>query len=181
MHVLAQQDQTIYPKDEFVKRGGLLTLGLQGAPRDTQSTGILWSMPLKTLRYYGQPVESQQRVHLGSSRVIFDRILKIAFGSVISGWKNDATDLEEVMDTIIALAELLDKDAGVSSQGRLNRTWLQILREQAQEYQNATDDGKSGIARYIALGRRRFGRFLAERPIIQLHASVWANLQSLSI
>ena len=41
----------------FVKKGGLVTIGLRSARREADA-GISWSMPLEHLRYYGRAVMS---------------------------------------------------------------------------------------------------------------------------
>lgn len=83
MYVLAQENQLIHQKDKLVRKGCLLTLGLQGAPRDNEDSRISWSMPLASLRYYGPPVISDRQVDVKNSRVTFDEILQIALGSAI--------------------------------------------------------------------------------------------------
>ncbi|KAK3681315.1 hypothetical protein B0T22DRAFT_388073 [Podospora appendiculata] len=53
MMVYIDGEKEITQNDPLVKRGGLLTVGLQSSPES--DTGVCWSLPLAKFRFYGDP------------------------------------------------------------------------------------------------------------------------------
>ncbi|KAL8719747.1 MAG: hypothetical protein Q9225_003291 [Loekoesia sp. 1 TL-2023] len=154
---LGKTSTMVEQQDTLVKKGGLVTIGLHSARREPEP-GISWSMPLAHLRYYGKAVISQGAVGSQKLRVTFDRIIQVAMGSMLSTWGSEYTDLEEVAQFMIAFGQMLRSQNQAAAQSE----WPTLILEQWEHYINSNDKGKSEMARYIALGQRRYGKFLGD-------------------
>ncbi|KAL8722228.1 MAG: hypothetical protein Q9181_007536 [Wetmoreana brouardii] len=152
---LGKTSTMVEQQDALVKKGGLVTIGLHSARREADP-GISWSMPLAHLRYYGKPVISRGAVGSQKSRVSFDRIIQVAMGSMLSTWGSEYTDLEEVAQFMIAFGQMLRSQ----NQAVAQSDWPTLIVEQSEHYINCNEKDKSEIARYVALGQRRYGKFL---------------------
>ena len=155
---IGEKTTIIRQKDILVKEGGLVTVGLCKARKD-DSTGILWSMPLAHLRYYGKPVMSFGSVGIKSSKVRFDRILQVALGSLMSIWRSSDSDLETVSRFLVIFGNTLEASLSATEQLR----WPKLLSQQASSYLASDEHGRNDVSRFVSLGRRRYGVFLAAK------------------
>ena len=145
--------------DNLIKKGGLVTIGLNNL-RNTATGGISWSMPLAHLRYYGKAVMSHGVIDSQKTRVPFDRIIQVAMGSMLSTWDSQYSNFEEVAQFLIALAQITQTPHRRRKLWLMG--WLTMLSEQAYRLLHSHGSEKTEMVRYIALGRRRFGKFLAK-------------------
>ena len=60
--------------DKLVAPGGIVTLGLR-VPENEGTGGVLWSLPLSHLRYYGKPVRATGELGICTSRITFMQFL----------------------------------------------------------------------------------------------------------
>ena len=155
--VTGQRTTFVEQKDHLVTKGGIVTLGLQ-EHRDRDPTGILWSMPLAHLRYYGGAVSTQRTLSSKSSKVSFDRIVLVAMGSAMTVWIHPDSEIKSAMRFFIAYSDLYDFGQAVESKRLL---WPKMLAEQARKVLSADQAEFQDMARLIDLGRRRYGGFLA--------------------
>lgn len=180
---------TIEQKDNLVTKGGLLTIGLRSVEEEN-STGISWSMPLAHLRFYGKPVLSQKTIGSPSSRVPFNRGMQVVLGILTSEWQSPLADLANLARFLTLFATSLDTGMKniLDSWHILSTTWHEdidnirklaarhgtfidinsdarwpnLLSRQAQTYLRSSDTEQAEIARYFALGRRRYGNALGK-------------------
>ena len=174
--------------DNLVKKGGLMTIGLCSTKEDPR--GISWSMPLAHLRFYGKPVMSHAAVGLTSSRVSFDRIVQITIGCIVSCWESSHVDLTRIADFFVvfesslvaSITKILSADKAGWTLSRsevytlqkllgwmgdlhpasLKDSWPALLSRRARRFLKSGKDEQQNTARYIALGRRRYGTFLGK-------------------
>ena len=187
IHAIGTKATTIEQKDSLVNNGGLLTIGLRNAG-DAGPTGVSWSMPLAHLRFYGKPVVSLASIGSTSSRVPFDRGMNVVLGALTSEWPSSHVDLAKLARFLVLFADALR--AGVrsiledekpmpeslhqelSNLRRLTEKhptfsnfestayWPSLLSLQAQTYLHSNEIEQREIARFFALGRRRYGNTL---------------------
>ncbi|MCJ1394812.1 hypothetical protein MMC18_007692, partial [Xylographa bjoerkii] len=170
MSVLSFEVKNIVQNDNLVIKGGLLTIG-QRIITLGQDSGVFWSMPLAHLRYYGKPVFSQRSIGSKSSRVSFDKIVLVGLGSAISTWGVQARNLDDIAKFFLAMSDFFFKTSNYSNNAsddnyKTERLlgWLRDFAAQAYTYLHGTQPLREEMSRYIALGRRRYGTFLAKEP-----------------
>lgn len=162
---LGQKSTVIRQKDSLIQDGGLMTIGLRHSP-SAESTGISWSMPLSTLRFYGKPVKSRRDIGSSTTRIPFDRFVQTALGSILSAWQNRDSDLDKVAKFLVLFADAVrakNVQAELRDQQEIIIPWPELLSQLSIQYSSSTEHEKGEIARYIALGRRRCGAFLADK------------------
>ena len=181
---LGVKPTTIEQRDRLVMKGGLLTIGLRNS-REHGLTGVSWSMPLAHLRFYGKPVISHATIGSTSSRVPFYRGMHVVLGSLASEWQSSFVNPAKLARFLVLFAETLEAGmekvlnersvtpyqnfTNVRKLTEKYRTfadigsdacWPSILSLQAQAYLNSNESEQTETDRYLALGRRRYGRAL---------------------
>jgi hypothetical protein len=68
----------IKQKDDLIHPGGILTVGIEDSRR--RGDGIVWSLPLANLRYYGTPEISEACLSSQKSRIPVTRLTYVAIG-----------------------------------------------------------------------------------------------------
>jgi hypothetical protein len=158
MHVFVQREEFIEQHDGLIPKAAPITLGLRNGDV-SKDEGISWSLPLSRLRFYGKPTQSQGLIASRISRAPFEHLLQIAFGSAISGWGGDASNMDAVLEFVAVLGQqqnslLTDSEIGPTDCVSLFATKaLEYLRKKGKEGQE--------IRRRIALGCRKHGDFLS--------------------
>ena len=155
--------------DHLIPCGSIVTLGLQSQVHADQ--GVYWSLPLAHLRYYGDPIQSSRSTGIDGSRVSMDQLIYVAMGSIL--WTQRSSD---VKPTIQWLYDLLSYfRLGLAKAVEENRThdcielrdfldgqgWLQMLMYAAENFKHLNGQEKETANKLMALGHRRFCRFLA--------------------
>jgi hypothetical protein len=151
--------QEIKQKDDLVDPGGILTVGIEDSRRRGQ--GIVWSLPLANLRYYGNPEISETCLSSQKSRIPVTQLIYVAIGSLIRRWCADANDIEDGLHLIIRLAKMCNK---VVPQNR-HESWLELLASAARDYFQADSDDRSEYLKLIKCGRRRYPMLLGEHGV----------------
>ncbi|KAL9074661.1 MAG: hypothetical protein Q9157_004290 [Trypethelium eluteriae] len=170
MIVLGEETISIQQNDTNVQKGGVLTLGMQ-SPSSDNDVGIIWTMPLAHLRFYGKPTHSAKCIGPGSTRVPFFRIIQVMLGSAISQWDTNNSDFDQVCHLLVSLDKRRDKDlqnlnggAHEGNEGSRERidgedasqTWLgtgedsewcKLLADQARDFLSAKDFEKKECLR----------------------------------
>jgi hypothetical protein len=82
--VLGATEKQVSQRDSVVPAGGVLTIGLQSPAVETG--GISWCLSLAHLRYYGDPVIAKATYSQNTSRISFDELSVVTFGSILSDW-----------------------------------------------------------------------------------------------
>ena len=154
MFVLGRESTHVKQDDELIKPGGLMTVGSHHT-YTKEDCGLSWSMPLAQLLYYGKPVVSTRSVDSKSPRVPFDRLLSAAVGSLMNTWGLSSSDPERIAVFMVFLCDCLDSDR------QRKFPWITTLAQCARSFLVSSGNKRSEQARYIALGRRRYGSFLA--------------------
>ena len=153
---LGQKTTMVYQRDSLVQDGGLVMIGLDSSHR-RDSTEVSWSIPLAHLRYYGRPVMSHGKLGSSTSRISFVQMMHIAMGSIMSTWQTRDSTCEMLASCIVSFSEALQP-----LRGQLRLTWPALFASEAEKYLRSSGKEKKEIERFIALGRRRHGSFLAE-------------------
>ncbi|MCJ1437562.1 hypothetical protein MMC27_006949 [Xylographa pallens] len=154
MFVLGRESTHVKQNDELIKPGGLMTVGSHHTYTN-ENCGLSWSMPLAQLLYYGKPVVSTRSVDSKSLRVPFDRLLSVALGSLMNRWGLSSSEPERIATFLVFLWDCLDSD------GQHKVPWINSLAQCAKSFLVSSGNERSEQSRYIALGRRRYGSFLA--------------------
>jgi hypothetical protein len=159
MAVVHNKAKHVCQKDELVAPGGVMTIGLRG-PWQKDAQGILWSLPLSYLRYYGRPVPSKRELGICTSRITFEQFLFLSLGSLTKGWPDGP---EKVVQFLFALSHAWQKWQTAMP------AWLRLFLENAQWYKSLSDTEKEQWQQIFFFGRRRcktlFGASAPEVPI----------------
>ena len=131
--------------DKLVAPGGIVTLGLR-VPENEGTGGVLWSLPLSHLRYYGKPVRSTGELSICTSRITFEQFLFISLGSLTRAWPG-RHDL--VVRAILAVSQLWQKA------GEIMPTLIQVYFETVQWYNSLAGIEKEQAEQLFYFGRRR--------------------------
>jgi hypothetical protein len=130
--------------DKLVAPGGIVTLGLR-VPENDGMGGVLWSLPLSHLRYYGKPVRATGELSICTSRITFEQFLFISLGSLTRGWPG-RHDL--VVRAILAVSQLWRADETTPG-------WFQLYFETVQWYNSLDGKEREQAEQLFYFGRRR--------------------------
>ena len=167
--VLRATNTDVRFKDSLVPHGGCLTIGLKIEDPKKKKDGVYWSLSLANLRYYGDPVISQRAAVPDSSRLTFEQLALVAFGSVIGQWNGYGQDIIAAGEFFIALWDCInhaalhgpefEKDI---AQGFLtcDSNWVGILVNAARTLTEAEGVEQQTAEMLVKLGQRRGKRFL---------------------
>lgn len=153
MIVLGNVVKQIKQGDPLINPGGIITMGLQSKPEDTDD-GVYWSLPLAHVRYYGDAVMATRHTGIGESRVPFDEFMFVVLGSVLSTWNVVGMPLDACLD-------LIQKLAGPASGGYFNADCLQSLATAAAQLKKLNGTSHQQAMRLVSFGQRRCAGFLA--------------------
>ena len=161
--VLGNKTAEVKQKDSLVAPGGIVTIGLQGA-QGADDCGVHWSLSLAHVHFYGDPVPAEGSISLSSSRVSLDEFLLVVFGSLISTWSPNASDVDEWARMLIAMWQSCKE---LSTNGN----WLQLLADTSERYLTSDNVEKEAMIKLIRLGQRHarfFGNFKGQGAILGL-------------
>src|SRR6266516_1844151 len=108
--------------------------------------GILWSLPLSYLRYYGRPVSSKRELGICTSRITFEQFLFLSLGSLTKGWPEGP---EKVVQFLFALSH-----AWRTLQTAMP-AWLRLFLKSAEWYKVLATQRKEQWQQIFFFGRRR--------------------------
>ncbi|KAH8689146.1 hypothetical protein BGW36DRAFT_365677 [Talaromyces proteolyticus] len=183
-------------KDPFIRKGGILTIGMQNT--NPAKEGIQWTLPLAHYQHYGKPKTKSSNICTSSMHIPFNRLVQVAIGSAISQWGNAGHDLETVAHFLITMGKHCSKgdlkeNKKCPSSTMLNTEnepyldpreevkekflWPTMMSTEAESYIRAREKEKEEFRRFVDLGRRRFATFLAPRT---LHPSPAFGLSDMS-
>ena len=113
MVVLGQKTTEVSQKDSLVKQGGIVTIGLSGddCGATDLSEGIYWSLPLASLRYYGDAVQIYRSSVSDGTRLSISQLQQVAFGALLAEWKDSVSHLEAA-SIILTILEHLESRLG---------------------------------------------------------------------
>ena len=108
MVVLGPKTTEVFQKDSLVKRGGIVTIGLSGdvCGAADLGEGIYWSLPLASLRYYGDAVEVCRSSMSDATRLSISQLQQVAFGALLAEWKDSVSPLEAANIILTVLKHL---------------------------------------------------------------------------
>ena len=155
--VLKPRPLDIHQEDALFSNGGILTLGMNFRG-SVMEKGIMWSLPLSHLRFYGEPVSKTRSLGLESERVYFADLKYLVLGAITGNWFVGSGGLSKVMDFFDALmacwmSNLLE-EAEVPQ-------WWELLWEAVQNISKAQGQARENKERLYKLGQRRGLRFLS--------------------
>jgi hypothetical protein len=145
MAIIHGKARLVNQEDRLVAPGGIMTIGLRGPwQKDTQ--GILWSVPLSHLRYYGKPISSKRELGICTSRITFEQFLFLCLGSLTRGWRAKPG---KVAHFFRALSGIWQKE------GEMMPAWMRLFFETVQWYESLKGGEKEGADQIFFFGRRR--------------------------
>ena len=145
MEVVHDKVKHVDQKDRLVAPGGIMTIGLHGK-RQKDANGVVWSVPLSHLRYYGKPVPSKRELGICTSRITFEQFLFLCLGSLTSGWPAKP---EKVARFFLALSRIWQKD------GEAMPEWMRLFFESVQWYESLEVKEREEAEQIFFFGRRR--------------------------
>jgi hypothetical protein len=145
MSVVNSKAKHVYQKDNLVAPGGIMTIGLQSPPQEG-ARGILWSLPLSHLRYYGRPVASKRELSICTSRITFEQFLFLSLGSLTKGWEGGP---QKVVELLFALSHVWRKSDTVMP------AWMRLFFESAQWYESLAENEREQAKQIFYFGQRR--------------------------
>lgn len=152
LNVVGPATKVVHQKDTLVPQSGILTIGLQG-PRNFESSGLHWSLPLAHLRFNGGPVQRSHEIRCEGARLSLVEFNVAVLGCVLGGWGVEDDEVEKVMDWVSRLSNtLLEFFRG---QVNLERTWLSILGETASTILMSGGLERRIFTKLLNMGRRR--------------------------
>ncbi len=166
MRVVVPSAVHVSQHDPIFASGGILTIGLE--MRDSQHSGLTWSLPLACLRYYGDPVMASCSVNSNErSRLTLEELLLSILGCFLGGWQVAESDTSRAIYWLAQLADILDEAAKANSgeakamiKGVAASSWLSLLLSTARSHQNSSDDERRASRRLVSLGRKHGKSFL---------------------
>ena len=169
MVVVTSSDTHVEQRDPLFRKKGLLTVGLE--PPQMREIGISWSLPLKYLRYYGDPVTQTSSLNLTDrSRLTVDEFILVVLGCVIAR-DCRGTDSETVIRGFCKIAKMVQAEADAGSEpalaliaGPAAASWLNILFKAAEKFENSVDSERLIAKRLVLLGQRYELTFLNTPP-----------------
>jgi hypothetical protein len=177
--VLGKKPVELSLNDPLMPSGVTITIGLQRPDEDHDRRGIYWSLSLAHLRYYGRPVETERAFNLRTSRLTFEELAPVIFGSLVHRWKNLGSDPRSYAGWFEAFYDALLQDEGnrnpENSSGVTSRThslwvfkssinWLRMLINAATAILETKETGQSPSGRLCNLGIRHGHRLLGDSP-----------------
>ena len=176
MRVVVPTTVHVSQQDPSFASGGILTIGLE--IRDSQPSGVFWSLPLACLRYYGDPIMASSSVNSNErSRLTLDELLLSIVGCFLGGWEVADSDTSRAIKWLAQLANILDEavdsnsgDAKAMIKGNAVSSWFSLLLSAARFYQRSSGDEQQASRRLVSLGRKHGKRFLGlpDQPLFGL-------------
>ena len=166
MRVVVPFTVHVSQQDPSFASGGILTIGLE--IRDSQPSGVFWSLPLACLRYYGDPIMASSSVNSNErSRLTLDELLLSIVGCFLGGWEVADSDTSRAIKWLAQLANILDEavdsnsaEAKAMIKGNAVSSWFSLLLSAARFYQRSSGDEQQASRRLVSLGRKHGKRFL---------------------
>ncbi|KAI0127508.1 hypothetical protein BJ170DRAFT_375533 [Xylariales sp. AK1849] len=151
-------NKEINMKDNLVKPGGVLSLGISDNGRKGTSRGIYWSLSLAHHRYYGRPIQKTGTLGDEQGRITFEELEQVILGAALGHW------LVEMSETNTALKYLLMLISSLGDITAPQHQWIHVMQESIVHYFS----GKPEDSRLLSLGVRR--------RRVMLDASVEGNM-----
>jgi len=158
--VLSKGPGVIQQNDPLVPPSGILTIDVE---KGEAGTGIVWSLPLAYMRYYGEPVKVTQTLGIDTNRVSMDEFAYVLIGCVISTWLDFRVSEKEALKLLSRLVEALrmpdrdgkDTEALQRMQKIMARSsWIGQLLSAVEDYEDADPTDKEMAIRLIRHGHR---------------------------
>ena len=166
MRVLVPRTVHVIQQDPIFASGGILTIGLEA--RDSQQSGVSWSLPLACLRHYGDPVVASRSVNSDErSRLTLEELLTSIVGCFLGGWHISESDTSRAIKWIAQLADILNRAAHSGNhiaigmiQGDAASSWFSLLLSAARNHKTSSDEERQVFRKLVFLGRRHGQNFL---------------------
>ncbi|KAI1502063.1 hypothetical protein F5X99DRAFT_171856 [Biscogniauxia marginata] len=161
--VLGSRTLEISQKDNLVKPGGIITIGLT-APAiggTSKYTGVHWSLSLGHLRYYGtgqRTSRSLVTLPSGNSRFTYDEFVLVILGALIGNWcQQEKISMESAIDFIkLVVTRFEESLAGAFdsevTQHALGKSWIYVIRKAIHSCNTKSFDQTA--LKFLNLGRR---------------------------
>jgi hypothetical protein len=151
LEVLGVKTVGVNQKDDLFQPTAVLTLGLQFENReDREQKSVSWSLPLSRMKYYGDPIISQQVLGRDNSRITMTQFGFVILGAIFAGWGVYGQSVESGLTWISKL------DAVSSILGTSHSVgWLRWILEVGKSLSNSSGTERQVSMQLVALGRRR--------------------------
>ena len=184
--ILRSEITTIHFKDPLINTGSSLTIGLQIEDPERKQDGLYWSLSLSHLRYYGNPIASERAATRDASRLSFQDLTLVAFGSLVAEWGDSVNNTITQAEFFIALWECLglavtdsktsEDMASVRGFMTCDSNWMKILVQAAQTIVDGDDTEHQTVKKLVKLGQRRREQFFQPHIPPYFHLTKLKNL-----
>ena len=156
MHVIIKGSMRLRKMIRYVHREESVTPGLQR--RRETDLGIIWSLPLACLRYYGDLSVRRSSVNSHTSRVSIDQLIQVAFGSLLcfGGVARQRSNRQLKVMQLLWLRQLTQK----SLQFHLDSSWLCIFATAARYFLSPVGTVSAESLQLVKAGIRRCKSFM---------------------
>lgn len=179
MVVLGDAMADVGLNDPLVALGGSLTIGLTNVNRSDDDSGLYWSLSLRHLRYYGDPVVTSRSAGGDPSRITFEQLEMAVLGSVLSGCQSAGEDILAAIGQLVALGDFFESTPlpRLTVRNSFSReSWVEILVKAARRFVKSESRERESWLMLVKLGKRRGHSFLA---VPRLHPPPMFGLSSL--
>lgn len=157
--VLGNETKEVKQGDPLVNISGVITIGLEGVDHGS-AKGVSWSLPLASLRYYGDPIVASRSVNSTSGRFSISEFQHVVLGSTLACWGLKWNQLTEGLELIQLLWSCFDNgrhELGLTEKGPplLDYSWIKLLSVCAQDFLASQKELRDVKKRAIALGFRK--------------------------
>ena len=170
----------IEQRDQLVPTGTMITLGLESIAE--ADMGVYWSLPLASLRFYGDPVRSIRSTGHDSSRIPAEQLIYVVLGVIFRNWVKTSSMvslalrwLSKIHCCIKRAAQVEGKHEGAVREAERIRKlfgdcgWLNILLSSVESFNKLQEYEMEVPIKLMATGYRRFeGMLDKENPLPQV-------------
>ncbi|KAI0416558.1 hypothetical protein F5X98DRAFT_179954 [Xylaria grammica] len=171
LNVLSEGPDPVLQNDPLIPSTAILTIDYEA--RAEAESGIRWSLPLSYMRYYGPPVNTEQRITIDSSRITMNQFGFVLLGCAIAQWHDFLKPVSKAVGFAVNLLEALRTPArsNVKNQDHIARmqkitarsSWIGQLLRAAEEFETGDKDEREIALKLINYGRRCSGFICDDR------------------
>lgn len=166
MLVLIPCKTQVRQHDQIFESGGVLTIGLEKP--DLDKSGVCWSLPLASLRHYGEPVVASCSINSSErSRLSLTEFLQAFLGCFLQGGSDTGLDTLRAVRWLCQISILLDdaasaglRDAKTMISSSAKFSWLNLLFAAARYHLDCQGNEKLVAKKLVSLGRKHGRPFL---------------------
>ncbi|KAI1363674.1 hypothetical protein F5Y08DRAFT_340380 [Xylaria arbuscula] len=169
MNVLSEGPDPVLQHDLLIPSTAILTIDFEA--RAEAEGGIRWSLPLSYMRYYGPPINTEQRIAIDRSRITMNQFGFVLLGCAISQWHDFLKPVPKAVSFVAKLLEALRSPVKLDKKNQdhilrmqkitARSSWIGHLLRAAEDFETADDDEREVALKLIHYGRRH-RRFICD-------------------